>query len=76
MSFDDQAANVVWARRNIAVDACPVSYISAGSTAWIHEFHAWKLFGGFDLFELPARTVEAFCILENEFRAEMKSGQD
>jgi len=66
---------VVWARRTVAVDRCPVSYVSAESSAWIQEFHAWKLIGGVDAFALPARTVEAFCILENELRAEMKSEQ-
>ena len=41
----------------------------------MQEFQAWRLFGGSDVFTLPARTVEAFCILENELRAEMRSEQ-
>jgi len=49
--------------------------VSAESSAWIQEFQAWKLLGGVDVFALPARTVEAFCILENELRAEIKGEQ-
>ncbi len=36
----------------------------------LEEFHAWKLFGSMDFRGLPARTVEAICILENELRSE------
>jgi hypothetical protein len=66
---------VVWARRAVAIDSCPVSYVTAESSALIQEFQVWKLFGGVDAFALPARTVEAFCILENELRVEMKSDE-
>jgi hypothetical protein len=75
MAHQDKSIRVVWARRKVAVDSCPVSYVSGESRAWIQEFQAWKLLGGVDVFALPARTVEAFCILENELRAEMKSEQ-
>ena len=71
--MDDQPARVVWARGAIAIDRCPVSEVSPESIALIREFQAWKLFGSVDAFALPARTVEAFFILENELKAEMKS---
>jgi hypothetical protein len=41
----------------------------------MEEFQAWKLFGGVDPYSLPARTVEAFFVLENELRAEVVSAQ-
>ena len=75
LTRDVRPARVVWARRSVAVDSCPISYVSAESSAWIQEFQVWKLFGGVDIYALPARTVEAFCILENESRAEMTSEQ-
>jgi hypothetical protein len=45
------------------------------SIALVQEFHAWKLIGGVDLYSLPARTVDGFCILEQELRAEIKNGE-
>jgi len=69
----DKPKRVVWARRSVAIDSCPVSYVSAESDALLQEFQVWKLFGGLDVFNLPARTAEAFCILENELRAEIHS---
>ena len=40
------------------------------SEAWLDEFLAWKTFGGKEIHSLPARTVDAFCILEREWTAE------
>lgn len=71
--MDDQPARVVWARRSVAIESCPVSYVSPESLILIQEFEAWKLFGCNDVFSLPARTVEAFYVLEKELRAEMNS---
>jgi len=61
---------VVWARAQVAVESCPISYITAESLALLEEFHAWKLIGAGDVYRLPARTVEAIFILENEVRSE------
>ena len=66
---------MVWARGNVAADTCPVSYITAESIALVHEFQAWQLIGGVDLYSLAARTVDAFCVLEQELRAEIKNGE-
>lgn len=71
----DQANRPVWARRTVALDSCPVSYITGESKALLEEFEAWKMFGGRDVFSLPARTAEAFCVLEKELRGETKSGE-
>ena len=66
----------MWAREGVGVTRCPVSYISAESLSVLEEFHVWKLFGCGDLYELPARTAEAFYVLEMELRAEYKRGQE
>ncbi len=66
---------MVWARGAVAIETCPVSYVTAESLAFLQEFHAWKLLGGADLWSLPARTAGAFQILEMEWRAEMNSEQ-
>jgi hypothetical protein len=75
LTSDAGPPRVVWARRSVATDTCPVSYITAESIALVQEFYAWKLFGGVDLYSLPARTVDGFCILEQELRLEIKNGE-
>ena len=44
---------------------CPVSYVSAESITLLEQFHVWRLADRGELREYPARTVEAFAILEN-----------
>jgi len=61
---------VIWARRQVAIETCPTSYITAESLALLEEFHAWKLIGASDVYGLPARVVEAIFVLENEVRSE------
>lgn len=68
----DMPGRVVWARNGVSVDTCPTSYVTAQSSAFIQEYQVWKMFGGVSVIELPARSVEAFCILENEMKAEMR----
>ena len=72
---NEAAGRPVWARKGIAAATCPVSYISPVSLAWIEEFIAWKVMGGGDLRQLPARTVEAICLLENEAAKEANNGE-
>ena len=66
----------VWAREGVAVESCPVSYISADSYSFLEEFHASKLFGYPNMYDLPARTAEAFFVLETELRLEHQRGQE
>ena len=66
---------IVWARGRTTLSTCPTSYITAESIALIEEFHAWRLLGATSAYDLPARVVEAFFILENELRAELNDGQ-
>lgn len=65
---------IVWARGRIALATCPTSYITSESVALMEEFHAWKLLGAQNFYDLPARLVEAIFILENELRAEGNNG--
>ena len=54
---------------------CPTSYITSESLALLEEFHAWKLLGSSNVYDLPARLVEAIFVLENELRTEGNDGQ-
>jgi hypothetical protein len=42
----------------------------AESIRFLEEFSAWKAGGSMNLLELPARTAEAFFVLEQELRSE------
>jgi len=67
----------VWIRKHAVAAECPVSYITPQSAAWLEEFTAWKLLGTRPRLDaLPAKTVEAFCVLENEYRREVADGEE
>ena len=66
---------MVWARRGIALSACPKSYISAESLTLVEEFFVRRRLGGMNFAELSARQVEAFVILEKALATEMNDGQ-
>lgn len=61
---------IVWARREVVARMCPKSLITADSLKRLEEFSAWKSGGGGNLLRLPARTAEAFFVLEQELRSE------
>ena len=61
---------IVWARREVTTTRCPKGSITAASLKWLEEFAVWKSGGGQRLMALPAKTAEAFFVLENELRAE------
>jgi len=64
----------VWARKEVALETCPRSYVSPESEAWVEEFFVRRKFGFFgNLEELGAREVEAFLILESEMNREARS---
>jgi hypothetical protein len=64
---------VVWARKQIAVEECPRSYVTPESEALLEEFHAFRVFGCGDVQSVPARLVDAICVLEQEVRSEQIS---
>ena len=55
----------VWARNGIAVSACPKSVTTGESLAFLEEYQFRRAFGDFaDINSLPARSVDAFWLLE------------
>jgi hypothetical protein len=55
--------------------SCPKSYIRPESIAWIEEYQVQELFGRPDVSSLPARTVDAFCVLKEQIEAERRNAQ-
>jgi len=76
LNWANEPRRVVWARGGVATECCPTSYVTADSAIYIQEFNAWKLFGGSGVYSLPARTVDAFIVLEHELRSEMRRAQE
>lgn len=65
----------MWARKTIAIDSCPQSYITAESEGLVEEFLLRRRLGGIDFGELSARQVEAFLVLEQALTAEELAGR-
>lgn len=65
----------VWTRGRTAISTCPKSYITGESISLLEQFYAWKLFGNEDPKLLPARTVDAFVVLEKELVEERANGE-
>jgi hypothetical protein len=72
---DSGAGPIVWAWGRTTLTTCPNSYVTPDSIALLEEYHAWKVFGAQNVFDLPARLVHAIFILENELKAEANDGQ-
>jgi hypothetical protein len=70
LGFDDQSTVLVWARSTVVSHCCPRSYVTPQSLAWLELFWMWKLSGGGDYLNMPARQAEAFCVLETEWLKE------
>jgi hypothetical protein len=49
--------------------------VTSESLALLEQFYAWKLFGNSDPKLLPARTVDAFFVLEKELVEEGANGE-
>lgn len=65
MGASDEKPRTVWARNGVAVSACPKSLITGESLGFLEEYQTRRLFGDFaDMTSLPARSVDAFCVLE------------
>lgn len=60
----------VWGRRQVRLTQCPKSTITAQSEEWLESYQVGRVFGFGDVALLPARTVDAFCVLEKELAAE------
>jgi hypothetical protein len=70
-----QGGRPVWIRRRAASATCPKSYITAQSATWLDEYFVWKTAGQINLLDLPAKTAEAFLILEREWRSELEHAE-
>jgi hypothetical protein len=60
----------VWARKTVAIDTCPKSYITAESEGLVEDFLVRRRLGGMSFEELSARQVEGFLILEQALAGE------
>jgi hypothetical protein len=63
----------VWARKTVATESCPKSYITAESEGLVEDFLVRRQLGGMNFGELSARQVEGFLILEQAWAAETKA---
>ena len=61
---------VVWARGPVVLTSCPTAYVSPESWRLLEQFYAWKLLGGVLIEALPARSADAFYLLERELARE------
>jgi len=64
----------VWACKGAAAGACPKSYITAESLAWVERFLVWKRLGYLGNGELNAKDAEALLILEQEWTEKRERG--
>ncbi len=60
---------MVWVSGHLGIEACPVSYVSGESLAWVEDYWAHQALGApADLLAWPARRVDAFLVLKAEQR--------
>jgi len=71
----DSTASPVWARKDVATETCPKSYITAESQTLVEDYLVRRRLNGIEFTELSARQVEAFLILEKALAAEMSDDQ-
>jgi len=69
-----EATRPVWLRHNVSCDECPRSFVTSDSDTWIEEYHLWRFGGKPDLLSYPAKSAEAFTILESELLKEREHG--
>ena len=75
MPHDGKGAPV-WARKAVAIESCPKSYITAESEGLVEDFLVRRRLGGMNFGELSARQVEGFLILEQALSAELRRGDN
>ena len=69
-------AKLVWARRHVRLTECPKTLITPESEEWLERYQVGRVFGFGDMTDAPARTVDAFCVLERELAAERNHDED
>jgi len=63
---------LIWGRRNVGTETCPVSAITPESWRFIEEFAAWKLIGTGYGPDAEARSMDAMRVMEQEWEKEMQ----
>ncbi len=53
-------------------DECPTSFIRAESIGWLEVYAATRQFAAGTVLDLPARMVDAMCVIATEAAKEMK----
>ena len=66
----------MWARKTVATESCPRSYITAESEGLVEDFLVRRRLGGMNIGELSARQVEGFLILEQALATELRRDGD
>lgn len=69
-------SRIVWARKTVALETCPQSFITAESQSFVKEYFVRRKLGAFPVEQLSAREVDAFVTLEREFQAETSGSRN
>jgi hypothetical protein len=64
----------VWVRGRRVTEECPKSLITTDSVEAIEKFLVWTFSGRRGGEEFTAREIDAFVLLDAEYRAEVASG--
>ena len=72
----DGRAAPVWARKTVAIESCPKSYITAESEGLLEDFLVRRRLRGMSFGKLSARLVEGFLILEQALAGELRRDGD
>ena len=65
----------MWGRKGARAEECPKSMITGESLALVEEFLVRRRLGIAHSFDLPARKVDAFLILQDEMEREERDGK-
>jgi hypothetical protein len=66
---------VVWVHGTTGTEECPKSLIRPESVELVEKYFAWKMHGGAGWMDLMAREADAFQLLDEEWRTEVKNGE-
>lgn len=66
----------MWGRDGIFTRSCPKSAITAESLHFLEQFRWSKRLGAGDIWTLPARTADAFAVLEEAWQKEQQRVQN
>jgi hypothetical protein len=65
----------VWARGDVVTEECPRSSVMRGTgLTYLDEYGAWRLSGRGDLRDYPAKSAEAFGLLDSLAAKEDRNG--